>query len=545
MRQPLSPRETRRSGRRSLQSASASNSKSPDADIPPKFKDPLHRLRIKDKPVVDAIATSETPPDPTGISTPNILEEEEEQGITRCVCGGTGDDDPDAGEFMVQCETCNVWQHGLCMGFESEDQLHDDNYYCEQCKPELHKEILRKRFKRPRQPLGSSHNSATALSRLSRSHSPSTLKQPSKRRNTMNSRDAAFDESLKELIEATAAEAAAHDTHSVTSNGNRESHLGLEDDIDSGYNARRKRKRVDEDHLSKKRTRSASTTSEQPAWSATQTDIGGQVKSINNAGANSKPPGRSNKRGGKRALPLPTEPDCEDAKRLGNSSRTKVSTPSTNEQGARRNQTTTTITANVIPSASESSRNIRQVHACGASQQTLHTSWNLPDYLAHLEPMLPTHTPQPLEVRGGVSESVDLVVERGVKVRWPGKRMSVGDMNKRVRSLVEWVGREQAATLDRTRRRDTLSNAVQGDMVFQKPNKEGDRQGVISDLMVSGGASQDHDVVASRIVSSTTERNGTRVSTTMKQMEELMEELICFQERFGPGARNRERRLVP
>lgn len=44
---------------------------------------------------------------------------------------------------MVQCETCKVWQHGLCMGYESEDQVHDADYYCEECRPELHGELLK------------------------------------------------------------------------------------------------------------------------------------------------------------------------------------------------------------------------------------------------------------------------------------------------------------------------------------------------------------------------------------------------------------------
>jgi hypothetical protein len=43
-----------------------------------------------------------------------------------------------------------------------------------------------------------------------------------------------------------------------------------------------------------------------------------------------------------------------------------------------------------------------------------------------------------------------------VRVRWPGKRMSVSDMNKRVRALVEWVGREQASASERYRRREAL-----------------------------------------------------------------------------------------
>ena len=54
------------------------------------------------------------------------------------------EEDADGGEFMVQCETCNVWQHGLCMGFKSEEELQDDSeYHCEQCKPERHQELFK------------------------------------------------------------------------------------------------------------------------------------------------------------------------------------------------------------------------------------------------------------------------------------------------------------------------------------------------------------------------------------------------------------------
>ena len=50
------------------------------------------------------------------------------------------EEDADAGEYMVQCETCNVWQHVLCMGY---DLQIESEYHCEQCKPERHQELLK------------------------------------------------------------------------------------------------------------------------------------------------------------------------------------------------------------------------------------------------------------------------------------------------------------------------------------------------------------------------------------------------------------------
>ena len=166
---------------------------------------------------------------------------------------------------MVQCETCDVWQHGLCVGYEDEVQVANISYYCEECRPDLHQNLLkyastissndtscpssfcnRQLAKRARQSSANSHHNASVTSRLSRSHSPSHLLKPAKRRNTMNSRDAAFDESLKEIIEATAAEAAAHDrgpSASGTVNGNGET----VDDGEAGPGGRKKRKRTDDD----------------------------------------------------------------------------------------------------------------------------------------------------------------------------------------------------------------------------------------------------------------------------------------------------------
>lgn len=58
-------------------------------------------------------------------------EEEEEEGEIRCICGK----DVDKG-LMIQCEKCLVWQHGLCMGIKTEDEV-PDNWFCEICQRQL------------------------------------------------------------------------------------------------------------------------------------------------------------------------------------------------------------------------------------------------------------------------------------------------------------------------------------------------------------------------------------------------------------------------
>jgi len=138
---PLSPRETRRSGRRSAPSASTSTSKSPDSDPAPRPKDIPHRpsltsnnsggrnKRLKQEDIEGSVDDRKSGPNPTngtassthgnangrakrkakdkdkqsaitGVISevpsgsgedPSIGEpEEEEQGVTRCVCGSAG-----------------------------------------------------------------------------------------------------------------------------------------------------------------------------------------------------------------------------------------------------------------------------------------------------------------------------------------------------------------------------------------------------------------------------------------------------------------------
>jgi hypothetical protein len=202
------------------------------------------------------------------------------------------------------------------------------------------------------------------------------------------------------------------------------------------------------------------------------------------------------------------------------------------EHATRRNNTAAPNGHASSSTAVETSRIYRNSHAYAVSQQPMYTSWNLPDYLAHLEEILPSETPRPLEVLSGGptsrAGSLERTIERGVKVKWPSTRMSVGDMNKRVRALVEWVGREQASASERGKRKEALENALREELAREAPRVEG-LDGDESAMTLDPPPAVKFDASQAS-------------SQAMKMMEDLMQELIKFQERFGPGAK-RERRV--
>jgi hypothetical protein len=68
-------------------------------------------------------------------------DQEEQEEIIRCVCGAS-EQDEDSGEAWIGCETCFAWQHNVCVGVSSYEDEIPEHYWCEQCRPENHKELL-------------------------------------------------------------------------------------------------------------------------------------------------------------------------------------------------------------------------------------------------------------------------------------------------------------------------------------------------------------------------------------------------------------------
>ncbi|EED17509.1 transcriptional regulator (Cti6), putative [Talaromyces stipitatus ATCC 10500] len=169
-------------------------------------------------------------------------EENDDEEITRCLCGqqeypglppsrrsATGrhrqqaggkdntlakdEADPlsdDIGSMFIQCDSCKVWQHGGCVGIMDE-AMSPDEYFCEECRKDLHKITAESNGQHSSQylpvapvfsPDSSSRESSSDIARRSRDSRSRQAENP-KRRSTMNSRDAAYDEEelLRRAIE--------------------------------------------------------------------------------------------------------------------------------------------------------------------------------------------------------------------------------------------------------------------------------------------------------------------------------------------------------
>lgn len=70
--------------------------------------------------------------------TPGPSEDEE---IIRCICGQY-EEEEDVERDMICCDQCSAWQHNDCMGLSFAKGEEPEHYFCEQCKPQNHKELL-------------------------------------------------------------------------------------------------------------------------------------------------------------------------------------------------------------------------------------------------------------------------------------------------------------------------------------------------------------------------------------------------------------------
>ncbi|KAK1655900.1 PHD-finger domain-containing protein [Colletotrichum phormii] len=264
-------------------SAKSTPSASLSSEPPEDLEDALPSRRrtraqedARDKPRVD----------PYDMATGSDDVQEDDESV-RCVCGFDeypgpppfeedskhGKHNPEADFFasielsdevsglFVQCDVCKVWQHGACVGIFTEESSPDE-YFCENCRKDLHKIHAAANGQRYsnylplNRPSRATSRAASLVKDGTRSPKEggrnggraSSATQASKRRSTMNSRDAAYDEDeqLRRAIEASKEETVSEPTETTS----RRTKRGRSDSIDCRNSASLKRQRTSSPSMS-------------------------------------------------------------------------------------------------------------------------------------------------------------------------------------------------------------------------------------------------------------------------------------------------------
>ncbi|KAI5294480.1 hypothetical protein KEM52_003920 [Ascosphaera acerosa] len=95
------------------------------------------------------------------------------------------EDIPDPGSLFIQCDGCKVWQHGGCVGIMDEGASPDE-YYCERCRGDLHRIVIDGKGHRSSRYIPVVGDDAKAMSPL-----PSPL-PPSRERSRSNTTSTAY-----------------------------------------------------------------------------------------------------------------------------------------------------------------------------------------------------------------------------------------------------------------------------------------------------------------------------------------------------------------
>lgn len=140
----------------SPQSSAAPQSRSSE-EVEDPAKPPIRRTRSSQEDIKENVRAA-----------PEDEDEENEEDVTRCICGqqeypgipvpvedtlkaiskGISASDPiaapasvpeDTGGLFIQCDVCKVWQHGGCVGIINQAMIPNDEYFCEECRKDLHK----------------------------------------------------------------------------------------------------------------------------------------------------------------------------------------------------------------------------------------------------------------------------------------------------------------------------------------------------------------------------------------------------------------------
>ncbi|ODO10039.1 hypothetical protein I350_02264 [Cryptococcus amylolentus CBS 6273] len=480
-------------------------------------------------------------------------DDEEGKDITRCVCKRE-----DIDVMMIQCDQCNVWQHGECMGIWGDDEAPDE-YFCEECKPERHqalKKWLRSRGRNtapfippspekleqlhsnrdpfppsqskrwseppvieapPPPPISKSARShhkkdkeplpspvETADSRRTRgrqstvrekppstsykkegrrsrkslgaeesddddsSPQPSNSGAPAKKRSTMNSRDAAYEEAVKAALEASKREMEGQEGDEDIEVVEEKRPEEKKEDKEKGRGGKRRRNEDEEEEKEEEQ--------EKPKKGKRRKEEEPEVEFGAPASQSNKPK-HPNQYTYRPKPPSSAAPAASPSRRMGTTPVPSSSAaPLHHEHGTRRAGALASAPVVFQPLSVESAN---------------HLNWNLPDHLIPFAEALPSDHPEALEVPaprvmaylprnhfhnqqyGPFTEDRDeqgrlrlpteqqtretvghqtTQLEPPARIKFPPKRVTSVDIKRRIRTMLEFVGKHQVDESNRVKR---------------------------------------------------------------------------------------------
>lgn len=418
-----------------------------------------------------------------------------DEGVTRCICGST---DENLG-LMIQCETCKCWQHCSCMGMHTEEDC-PDVYYCEQCRPENHIELLRSLGFLP-----SSKNGKRGPAR------------------SRNAKETARElREARDAVRAMAEENAARLRGETTSRDRRSTQasrtaaepratpkrrtLNSRDIGEDGWEQippellSEETQPVDEDvDESRKRKRSNEAQEETAASQAPAQDAGKRRRT----GMSESPVKERRSIESKRETPMPERSRKDRSTPLARDVDAKSKHP--NQYTYRQQRQDTPLSA--VPARTREARRAGR-ESVSRSGTPLPEAGSrlpnntLPEHLAHLAYLMPpmvgesteeseTSTPAVVAKPGG-PEPFALVtpIDPAIKIRYPQKRMTLGEMRKRVRTIGEYVTRVQIEAVEREKRvtflRDLAKvSSTTDDVAGEDQQPEAERQDDTSSIHMS------------------------------------------------------------
>ncbi|EGG06194.1 uncharacterized protein MELLADRAFT_106872 [Melampsora larici-populina 98AG31] len=435
----------------------------------------------------------------------NADQEQSGSAVTRCVCC---EDDEEANDvIMFQCDKCSVWQHGPCVGLYAE---FPGDYFCELCRPDLHitgqyQKSSPSNAARPKRSPSLTSAPATATNRRERVHTDAaslaafltdagvkpedqvslggfalpifaqTRRQsnmlvdltPTPGINKTPHKASPYDEktgkraSGSERSPSLPQEHLAADRESVTSPGDLPTK--------EGHKSKRKRQaeelediKIDMEPQAEEKTKrpriSPSSSVVSPALSFSTLGLSRQQAS-SAAAPVTGPTSAKTKRSRKN----------EETDESTGTVKTKASNPFLNKQSTSNpsyqatsgSQTTTNQTTGYQKRGSptkrtrEESRKSKLTEVREPTPSESITGWGLPDHLGYLSYLLPTSTPEPICLEGKS-------LEAPTKVKFPGKRVTIADLKKRSKHIVDYLQKVQIETCEREKRSELIQKALIG-----------------------------------------------------------------------------------